>query len=581
MAETATGQAYQTMNLWQRTNDRLSRAKTIRDQFDGARDIITEYYRPDLTTLYKDKGRMFVSSNVVNGDPAYHAIVMTRGVLSGMVSASQPWRAFQPEEEHLQGDNEIRAWCQQLDNIMRDAYTDRDSTFYPSLYRYFLSDFTIGSPPMIVEYHNGRIVYTVPHHKQYWLIRDYFGEVTGLALVYDLPALEIERDFAGSEHLFPMALTKAMNSGNHYEDFEVVQTFFRTDDPIFRNRPGEDVEVMRHRPWVCTWQLANTDFGKQEPLRIRYYGHYDPQGRPLSRPFVVGDWDLNPNEAYSRTPAWHAIADAKGGQAAWKSTLQLAELKARPPLWALAKLAAGLKRTPGAVNEVPEKHFQHQPFAFGHEGDYLSSVDIWERITRSGERWFFVNHFLQLSAMVERKQAPPTATQVIDMGAEKLDQLSGGIQGIENGTLWPIDDRIFEILYYDGQIPAPPDKYLWEGSGILVPRFQGPLSQAMRLNTMLRRVNTGLSVCGPLFTLDDMAILKLKIPELVERIMEEVGIWQDTIRDKREYEDIVASMLEQQERQAAIAEGKAKAETMKALSGKTERTSPLAQLVKQ
>jgi hypothetical protein len=98
---------------------------------------------------------------------------------------------------------------------------------------------------------------------------------------------------------------------------------------------------------------------------------------------------------------------------------------------------------------------------------------------------------------------------------------------------------------------------------------------------MLQRVRTGLELTSGLFAMDEMAVLKLKIPDLVERILEETGIWEDTIRDQREYEDIVAGIIEKQERQQAMLEGKTQAETMKALSGKTERTSPLAQLVKQ
>jgi hypothetical protein len=183
--------------------------------------------------------------------------------------------------------------------------------------------------------------------------------------------------------------------------------------------------------------------------------------------------------------------------------------------------------------------------------------------------------------MVANKQAPPTATQIIDMDAEKLTQLSGGIQGIETEDLWPIDDRVFEIRYAEGDIPQPPDVYLYEGSGELIPQFEGSLSQAQRLNTMLSRVRTGIEMTGPLYGLDEMAIHKVKVPELVEHILEEVGIWQDTIRDRREYEDIVAGILEDRARQQAMLEGKAQAETVKALSGKTDRTSPLAQMVKQ
>jgi hypothetical protein len=450
---------------------------------------------------------------------------------------------------------------------MSDAYGQKQSRFYQQLYRYTHSMFTVGSPVMIVERVEGRFQYTVPHHKQYWLIRDYFGTVVGLILKYKMAAMEIADRFAAADHLFPVTLKNALSQGNHYDEFEIVQSFFRVKDPIFQGRPPADVEIMHHRPWAVLWQLAATDLDKQEPLQIRY------RRNPT---FVVGDWDLNPQETYSRTPAWQAMADAQGGQAVWKSQLQLSELKARPPIWSLARLSKSLKRLPGQETKVADNDYQYKPFPFGHEGDFMTTEQMWSQLNTACQRPFFVGYFLQLTGLVERGQAPPSPTQIIDMGGEKLDQLSGGIQGYENNTLWTIDDIMFEDLYYEGKIPPPPEKYWRQGNGILIPEFQGPLSQAMRVNAMLSRIKTGFSVCAPLFAMDEMAVLKLKIPELVERIMEEVGIWEDTIRSKDEYDQIVQQMLQKEQQKWQLMQGGAKADMMKNLSKKTDPSSPLA-----
>jgi hypothetical protein len=257
----------------------------------------------------------------------------------------------------------------------------------------------------------------------------------------------------------------------------------------------------------------------------------------------------------------------------------LAELKARPPIWALSRLAAKINRMPGQTTYVGEDEFQYAPQPFGHEGDYMVADHMWEKLGEACRRWFFVGYFLQLTTMVQNKQAPPTATQIIDMDAEKLTQLSGGIQGIETQDLWPIDDRVFEILYRDGAMPEPPDAYLYEGSGELIPHFEGALSQAQRLNTMLGRVRTGMELVMPFLGLDEMAVHKIKVPDMVEKILEEVGVWQDTLRDRREYEDIVSGILEDRARQQAMIEGKTKADTLKSLGGKADRSSPLAEMM--
>lgn len=567
-------QPYNEMNIYKRVEDRHARAVKVRHDFDKPREQIVEYFRPDLTDVVDNKGRLFESTNVYNGDPAYAGRVMTQGVFAGMCNPAQPWRRFKLPEKHLDDDNDTREWMQQLDQIMLDTYSQRDSSFYRALARYFHAKFTVGSPVMIVEKHptESRIVYTSPHHNQYWVIRDYFGEIVGLHIVYKMPAIEVYDTFAGSEHLFPMTLKHAMQSGSHWDEWEILQSFYRVKDRIFRDRPKTDVEIMQHRPWVCMWQLRHTDQDKEEPLQIRYY---------RSRPFVVGDWDLNPNEAYSRTPAWHAMIDVKSEQRAFRSQIQLAELKARPPIWALARLATKINRMPGQTTYVGEDEFQYAPQPFGHEGDYMVADHMWEKLGEACRRWFFVGYFLQLTTMVQNKQAPPTATQIIDMDAEKLTQLSGGIQGIETQDLWPIDDRVFEILYRDGAMPEPPDAYLYEGSGELIPQFEGALSQAQRLNTMLSRVRTGMELVMPFLALDEMAVHKIKVPDMVEKILEEVGVWQDTLRDRREYEDIVSGILEDRARQQAMIEGKTKADTLKSLGGKADRSSPLAEMMQR
>jgi len=120
-----------------------------------------------------------------------------------MASAAQQWRMFRPKDTESADDNDMRRWCQQLDRIMLDVYSDRESTFYEAFSRHTHSRITVGSPVMIIEEHEGHIAYTVPHHQQAWMIRDYFGTVLGLHLKYKISVMELFGDYADAEHLFP------------------------------------------------------------------------------------------------------------------------------------------------------------------------------------------------------------------------------------------------------------------------------------------------------------------------------------------------------------------------------------------
>ena len=111
-------QPYNEMNIYKRVEDRHARAVKVRHDFDKPREQIVEYFRPDLTDVVDNKGRLFESTNVYNGDPAYAGRVMTQGVFAGMCNPAQPWRRFKLPEKELSDDNDTRAWLQQLDRIM-------------------------------------------------------------------------------------------------------------------------------------------------------------------------------------------------------------------------------------------------------------------------------------------------------------------------------------------------------------------------------------------------------------------------------------------------------------------------------
>jgi len=559
---------YSQMSLYKRCLDRQKRMEADKSMFLPQQERIAEYTRPDLATNIDTKGQFVFSNNVVEGSGAYYPLVMCRGMIANLVSATSDWRKYQVAEEELRGDDEINKWCQKLDNVMADAY--RESNYYDDvLHQYALSGITVGSPIVIAEEDGGRIVFTVPHYKQCWIARDWFGRDLALHIKYKCSALEISRDYAASDHLFPVTFKHQMENGSHWEEYEILQVFYRTEDPIFTDRPKGDVEIMRHRPWVCLWMLSSTDIDKEEPLRIRYY---------RMQPFSAWHYQRNQGETYARTPAWFGMADLLGHQKVFKTQMQLAELKARPPIWALARLKAMLDRKPGGETLVGADEYQYKPVPFGHEGEYLTAKDFWERLDQSCRRWFLYDFFLMLTDMTIRGQSPPTATQIIHMSGEQVTQVVGAVQGIERQFLTPIDERIYEILQNAGAFPRPPDKYLWYGSGKVNPVFLGPLAQAQKRYMSMQRLNMALTASAPLFTLDENARFKLAIPDMVERIFEDAGVWQDTIVSKREYEEILDAIAQKNEQMAQFAAGKATAETMKALSGPTAASSPLAQL---
>jgi hypothetical protein len=437
--------------------------------------------------------------------------------------------------------------------------------------KYGLGNITTGSPVMIAEEQDGHITFIVPHYKQIWLARDFFGRDVALHLKYKMSVLDVHQSKRFNQDLMPLQFNRNMETGQHWEDVEIIQAFFRANDPIIEGRPKDDQFVSTtYRPWVCTWQLVATDPDKKKPLDVKYY---------RSKPFMSTHYSREIHETYARTPAWFGMADILGGQQMYKSQMQLAELKARPPIWTLKRIRDILDRKPGGITEVEDRDYKSKPEPFGAEGDYLTSKDMWERVDTNCRRWFAVDFLLMFNQMSARGGAPPTATQVIKMGGEQILQVVPAIQGVERSFLVPVDERVFEILNNAGQIPRPPDRYLFEGSGVLEPVFTGPLAQAQRQYMSFNRLNTALTAATPLMTLDENSRFKLRVPDMVEKIFEEAGVWQDTLVGKDEYTEILEGLAEQERIAQEFQAGQATAETIKQLQGPTDPTSPLAQLV--
>jgi len=225
---------------------------------------------------------------------------------------------------------------------------------------------------------------------------------------------------------------------------------------------------------------------------------------------------------------------------------------------------------PGWNTAVDERDWEKKPVPFGFEGDYLTSTDIWTRVNQATERWFLMSFFLQFQMMIEQGKTPPTATQIIKADSQALAQIGGGIQGVER-TLWSIDDRVFEILYHAGYCRRrrisccgrPRKKGLTGLDGVSC-RLSGSSLAGAESQCDLAAAHVGATACAPWLVLDEMAALKFKVPDIIERIMEEVGVWEDTLRSADEYEEVIEQTIEREERRAQIALGKTQADTVKA-----------------
>jgi hypothetical protein len=205
----------------------------------------------------------------------------------------------------------------------------------------------MGSPVMLIEENiaDRVIECKLPHYSENYLKRDWFGNDILYHREFEISSMTAMMKF-GKENL-PESIQKQLERGDHTTKSKFLMVVYSAGDPIFDDLNDSDVEArgnvqiqpVVNRPWVMHhFVMEATDKKDQGHLPERNYGYFH-------KPFAAWHYWRNSQETYARTPAWAAIYDEKGGQAAWTTMFDVAESAARP-----AMMGMGSMRTWGRVS---------------------------------------------------------------------------------------------------------------------------------------------------------------------------------------------------------------------------------------
>jgi hypothetical protein len=287
------------------------------------------------------------------------------------------------------------------------------------------------------------------------------------------------------------------------------------------------------------------------------------------------DWPYD----YAFTPGWFGRFDAQALMQIEKSMLMVAQKSADPPVWAPEFMRASMALYPGArnwydigqENLMPRSIIENMNWPIGKDQKFDTQENI--------KRWFHIDFFLLLSELERRHGSFPTATQVMGMLGEKAVLLGPTIENSENTWMRDIDRIFVHIEDSAGRLPVPPDIVEYYSEGELIPEFIGPLNNMQREFHTRRKVENTLTSVQPYFAYWPETKFKIKAEEAVEHILEENEFFQDAIRDKNEYDEIVKAMTQRQEMQEGVQMAGQMAKAVPAMQKQSDPNSPLAQLM--
>jgi hypothetical protein len=551
--------AYSEMNYYERVMNRHAQLKDDRNIWDASRQEIVEYFRPDITTHSTESTQQgqFVHDSIAEGTGAWSALVMARGFQGSLVGPSLKWRRSQMQQQELRGNDEINAWLQRTNDYLLDQVYQQ-SNFYELIGTDVLDGITIGSPVMLIEENlsSGVIECKLPHYRENYLKRDWFGHDILYHREFELSSTTAQMRF-GKENL-PERVQRQLEQGEHLKKDKYLMVVYSAGDPIFAGLKASQPEGFTNglhfnpvvnRPWVLHYFAMDVEDKKfQGHLPDRNFGYFH-------KPFAAWHYWRNSFETYARTPAWYAIYDEKGGQAAWTTMYDAAESAARPAMIGLKAMKGRTFVGPGKFTWAQQDNEYDRPPKPMNTGiNYPHAIDFVDRVDDKRKRHFNIDLFRMLDEFSRQHKQPPTAFQVAQMIAEKNVQIGPAIQSFDRGLLTPVDNTFVEIEVRSGRFERqtdPPD-IVFETNGNIQPQFTGPLAQAQRLSVAMRRVNDSLSLASPIFDRWPDSIHKIDEGILLERILEELDFYQEAIVDQESYNEIKESLNMSRQRQAML-----------------------------
>ena len=369
---------------------------------------------------------------------------------------------------------------------------------------------------------NARLRFIHYPPNQIFLDVNAFGEVDTCFRWYS-DTLKNIVDFFGEENVSQHMKDDIKETSHWNDQHEILMCVYpRTNyNPNFKNS--------KNMPWACVY----LDIGDHHILMESGYNEF---------PFAVFEWERYSGFAYSSSPAQDAMPDIKALNIIKKSSLQIAQTSAEPPMLASEEMH-DIDLSPRGITYLPTKDSRLEPVRTGE--NYPITLQELANYEQAVKDWFYVDYFLAL----QERQGNMTATEVMELQGEKAATLSTFIVSL-NEFLSKVIQRSFNLLMRANLLPPPP-MALMKQKAIIKIDFTGPLAQNQKKYHQMGGTVQALSAVGPIIQMFPNAGDFLDGDELMKSTMEGMGMPQNIIREDDDVKKIREERMRAQQEAAA------------------------------
>lgn len=539
-------------------------AKTKRSDDELLKDIFSRFSQLEYNrNRFKDRwteAQQYVAPTVYNWDdldaipevprrfssaPCNYLATLQSGLIGYSLSPNIQWYKLSLENPELIKLYGVKDWLEEVEDVMNAEFNR--SNLYRQAASWINDAATIGHGVMLIEDNvtDSTLLFTTQRSNEIYLDVNAKGEIDTVYRRY-LMTIRNAVEFFGLEKL-----DEAIQ-----EAYKEVAQWNNKIEILFCVMPREDYNPAMNDSKNMPYAAIYIDKSHNKIIEESGFNEL---------PYAIFEWEQIPGLAYSNSPAINALPDIKFLNIATKTSEEIAQTSAEPPMKASAEVRE-INILPRGMTYLPSATSILEPVRTGE--NYPITLQITQQIEQRVKDWFNVDFFL----MLQQKQGKMTATEVMELQGEKSAVLSNLIVNM-NKALSKIIERSFNLLMNAGRLPLPPQTLAGTHTAMKID-FMGPLAVAQKKYHTAGGIASAMQLAGGIMQLFPNSGDFIDADELMKRAIEGQGMPQAVIREDEDVQGIREARAQAQE------EAQAKAEQQAMLNTVMQNANKLGELPK-
>lgn len=442
--------------------------------------------------------------------PCDYLNTLVNGLVGYSISPSIQWFKLTLTNRKLLDLYGIKDWLEQVEDVLYGEFNR--SNLYAQAPKIISDAATIGHGILIEEedFYEDKLKFNALRPNEIWLDINEYGDVDTVFRKY-LITLKNAVAFFGLENLHEDLREQYKVPAKHNSKIEILCAVYP------RTKRDEKNPDSKNKPYAVYFVDLN-------------HNHIIKESGYDENPFIIFEWDQIPGLSYSNSPAINALPDIRYLDIANRTSMEICQTSAAPPMRAHSSLR-NISVVPRGVVYVDSPDQILEPIRTGE--NYPITLQIVEAIEQRVKNWFNVDFFLSL----QQKQGKMTATEVMELQGEKSAVLSNLVVQL-NSMLSKIIQRSFNLLWKKGKIPPPPETLINQYGANMEVDFIGPLAQQLKKYHTMGGIASAIQLARPIMEMFPNSADYLNPDELMKRAMEGQAMPQAVIREDDDVQKI-------------------------------------------